>query len=111
MTIKVKDFINSNIATSGDKGYKLQEFIKQNLDNKIILDFEGIELVNSHFLRRAIGELYKQKELIPMLEKNLIIKNLEEDDLEILNKRIIPLYKDYKRVEKSQQDFFDEIQD
>jgi len=111
MTIKVKDFINSNIATSGEKGYKLQEFIKQNLVNKIILDFEGIELVNSHFLRRAIGELYKQKELIPMLEKNLIIKNLEEDDLEILNKRIVPLYKDYKRVEKSQQDFFDEIQD
>jgi anti-anti-sigma regulatory factor len=111
MIIKIKDFIESKIATSGEKGFKLQEVIRKNLDDKIILDFQDIDLVNSAFLRRAIGELYKEKELIPKLDKNLIIKNLDEDDLEILNSRIIPLYKNYAAVEKSQKEFFDEIQD
>jgi len=111
MEINVKDFIKSKFATSGEKGFELQKFIKNHLDNEIILNFEGIDLVNSAFLRRSIGELFKEKELITKLEQNLSIQNLDEDDLEILNSRIIPLYKNYAEVEKSQKEFFDEIQD
>jgi len=111
MKIKIKEFINSKFATSGEKGLELQNFIKSNLDKKITLDFEDIVLVNSAFLRRSIGELFKQKELLEKLENNLSIINLDEDDLSLLNSKIIPLYKDYEKIEKSQKEFFDEIQD
>jgi len=108
MKLYVKDFIKSKFATSGEKGFELQNNIKNNLNDKIIIDFEGIDLVNTAFLRRSIGELYKEKNLIPKLEQNLTIQNLDEDDLEILNSRIIPLYKNYKEIEKSQKEFFNE---
>jgi hypothetical protein len=109
MEINVKDFIKSKFATYGENALELQQEIRNHLNEKIIINFEGINLVNSLFLRTAIGELFKEKELVPKLEQNLSIKNLDEDDLEVLNSRIIPLYKDYEKVEKSQKEFFDEI--
>jgi hypothetical protein len=110
MEIYVKEFINSKFATYGEKACEIKEQIKKHLDEKILIDFKGIDLVNSLFLRKAIGELFKEKELVHKLEQNLSIKNLDEDDLEILNSKIIPLYKNYAEVEKSQKEFFNEIQ-
>jgi hypothetical protein len=110
MKIIIKDVLNSDMATSKEDGKIINKIILDNLDKEIILDFKDINLVNSAFLRSSIGELYLNKELWDKLDA-IKYENIDEDDLELLKTRIIPLYKNYSKIEKSQKEFYDEIQD
>ncbi|AQQ08460.1 hypothetical protein L21SP3_00237 [Sedimentisphaera cyanobacteriorum] len=59
--IKIAEFIGS-LCVSSDNGQKLFSKLKSLLEenNKIILNFEGVEILISLFLNVAIGQLYGQ---------------------------------------------------
>ena len=103
--IKIFDIIGKNIAISTDDGKKVFEVIKQEIESKnkdIVVSFEGIDMLISHFLNESIGELYKyfSKSKWDILDKIKYI-DIDEDDLELLQKKVIP---NYKGDLKKQQD-------
>lgn len=55
MDIKVKDFLGENFAV--EDAILLREVIKNNIDEDITLDFEGIERVSTTFLNCLFGDL------------------------------------------------------
>ncbi|WP_454386040.1 STAS-like domain-containing protein [Streptococcus sp. Marseille-Q8145] len=58
--IFVKDIIGDTLAVTSDKGEKVFEILKKNIENntQTILDFEGITDLISAFSNTAIGQLY-----------------------------------------------------
>ena len=59
-TLKIKDIIGSEYAVSTENGEKILSQIKKILKNneKVIISFEGINIVISAFLNRILGDLY-----------------------------------------------------
>lgn len=55
MDIKVKDFLGENFAV--EDAILLREVIKNNIQEDITLDFEGIERVSTTFLNCLFGDL------------------------------------------------------
>ena len=56
----VKDVIGDTLAVTSDKGEKIFQILKENIENKqqTTLDFDGITDLISAFSNTAIGQLY-----------------------------------------------------
>lgn len=109
--IKVKDVIGKQIAISSDDAKKLKDVIIDALDSKenIEISFEGIDMLISHFFNVSIGELYtKYEEKQWNILDNIQYTGISDDDLELLQKRVIPSFKhppaDRERFLKIQDD-------
>lgn len=59
-TLFVKDVIGDTLAVTSDKGEKIFEILKTNIENneETTLDFDGITDLISAFSNTAIGQLY-----------------------------------------------------
>ena len=106
--IKVYDIIGKNLAISTDDGKKVFEALKSEIEknnNSIEISFENINMLISHFLNESIGELYNyfDKSKWDMID-NIKYIDIDEDDLELLQKKVIPNYKDnldkQKKIQK-----------
>ncbi len=89
ITINIKDVINSAIADEDTKGDLVFDEIKKRVkdEEKIVLDFEKIELVNTAFLNNAVGRLFDSKEY--NLDKNPVrIDNMNDNMIELLKESI-----------------------
>lgn len=95
--INVKDVIGTTIAMSTEDGRKLFEILYTNIkeSNKIELSFEGIDMLISHFLNEAIGKLYEKFEDWDILDQVIEYKNIDSDDLELLQEKVIPTAKNH----------------
>ena len=96
--LKVKDIINTKTAfdnTNGDKVFeKIAEVTKDNAKT-VVLDFDGIELVNTAFLNNAIGRLFNKDEYD--IEKNrVLISNMDDTKKELLKETISNAVKKYE---------------
>ncbi|ARN56347.1 STAS-like domain-containing protein [Sedimentisphaera salicampi] len=84
--INAAEFVGS-LCISSDDGQKLFDKLKPLLkeNNKIILNFEGVEILISLFLNVAIGQLYGQfsKDVI---ESSIKVQGLSNSDLQILER-------------------------
>lgn len=87
--INIKNEIKKNDAISAEDGKLIFEKIKSFIDlqQKVTVDFEGIDLVLSTFLNPAIGQLYY------LYEKNIIDTffqyiNLVDVDIQTLDRVI-----------------------
>ena len=65
-TIVIQEILGSKTADDDQKGKKIfakiKELVEKNACGKIILDFRGIELINTAFLNDAIGRLYDRNQ-------------------------------------------------
>lgn len=88
--LNVKDVINSMLADDADKGELLFREItspKYKGQTEFILDFNGIELVNTAFLNNAVGKLYNPKEF-DLNKISVKIVNMGENMLDLLRESI-----------------------
>ena len=88
--ILIVEVINSKSADDDEKGKIVLEKIKQFVEMKetqIILDFAGIELVNTAFLNDAIGRLFNKEEF-DLLKNTVKIANIDNSVLELLRETI-----------------------
>ncbi len=111
--IRVYDVIGKSIAISTEDGKKVFEAIKNKIENgesDIIISFEGINMLISHFLNESIGELYSYfgSSKWDILDRIKYI-DIDEDDLELLQKKVIPNYKgDIKKQQEIQKKVLDD---
>lgn len=88
--IIVKDIINSKIAINDKDGDTIFNTIiekaNENLD-PIILNFDGIDLVNTAFLNNAVGKLFDSN-LFDLKTNRVLIQNMSPDKLELLKETI-----------------------
>lgn len=93
----VKDIINSELAVSTEKGEMVFEAINSYLQNneKLIIDFKGIDLIITAFLNSAIGKLYGNKNYSgEFLNNHIKIENVESEDISLF-KDVIERAKEY----------------
>ncbi len=111
--VKVHDIIQKNIAISTEDGKKVFEVLKNEItkgNDDIIVSFKNIDMLISHFLNESIGELYSYfgKTKWNLLDKIKYI-DIDEDDLELLQKKVIPNYKgDLKKQQEIQKKVLDD---
>ena len=96
--LKVKEIINTKTALdniNGDRVFdKIAEVTKDN-SNTVVLDFDGIELVNTAFLNNAIGRLFNKEDY--NIEKNrVLISNMDDTKKELLKETISNAVKKYE---------------
>lgn len=87
--IKIQEVINSTSADEDTKGdiifAKIQEIKKE--DSILILDFQGIELVNTAFLNNAIGRLFNREEYD--IDKNPVrIANMKDSAMDLFKESV-----------------------
>jgi hypothetical protein len=95
--LTVKDIINSQLAVSTEKGEMVFEAINSHLqkDEKVIVDFKGIDLMITAFLNAAIGKLYGNKNYSgSFLNEHIKLENIEKDDISLF-KDVIERAKEY----------------
>ncbi len=107
--IKIYDIILKNKAISTEDGKKVFDVLKKeietntntNTNKEIVVSFEGINMIISHFLNVSIGELY-----IHFDTKWNFLDSIKyvgiEDDLELLSK-VIQTYKHDLKKQQSIQ--------
>ena len=111
--VKVFDIIGKNIAISTEDGKKIFEILKGEIEKSqsdIMVSFKGIDMLISHFLNESIGELYSyfDKSKWDILDSIKYI-DIDEDDLELLQKKVIPNYKgDLKKQQEIQKKVLDD---
>ena len=111
--VKIYDVIGKNIAISTEDGKKIFETLKNEIEKNeshIVVSFEGIDMLISHFLNESIGELYSYfgKSKWDILDSIKYI-DIDEDDLELLQKKVIPNYKgDLKKQQEIQKKVLDD---
>lgn len=95
--VNVKDTINNTIAMSTEDGHKLFQVLYTNIKDsrRVELSFLGIDILISHFLNEAIGKLYEKFETWELLDKAIIYKDIDDDDLELLKEKVIPTAKNH----------------
>lgn len=95
--INVKDVITNTIAMSTEDGEKLFDVLYENLkqSKKIELSFDGIDMLISHFLNESIGKLYSKFDNWNILDKSIVYKDIDSDDLELLREKVIPTAKNH----------------
>jgi len=99
--IKIKQVLNTDKLISSKDSIKLKEILKKEIikNNKIILDFEGINIAITRFFHEAIGSLYKDFEFQKV--DNLIeFKNASRSIRFMLNKARSSAKKYYQYPEK-----------
>lgn len=59
-TLKIKDFINSDLATSSEDAAEVFKYLKKMFAQKEIvqIDFSGLNTITTAFLNASIGDLY-----------------------------------------------------
>lgn len=89
--VKISEIIGDNLAVTADKGEKVFEVLKQNIENneESILDFTGITDLISAFSNVALGKLYDISEPSKL---NELIKvkpdSLHPDDRKTIEKSL-----------------------
>ncbi len=104
--LNVKDIIGNTIAMSTDDGKKLFNELYKNIKDskKVELSFDGIDMLISHFLNEAVGKLYEKFKNWKVLDQAIIYKNIDKDDLELLNDKVIPTAKNhFENLERSEK--------
>ena len=83
--IKVKNITKSHRAISAVDGATIFNLVQEAFRNneKVTLDFEGIDLTITAFLNSSIGNLYSDYHS-DQIKKLLDIKNMPPDELELL---------------------------
>jgi transcriptional regulator len=113
-TVNVVDVIQKNIAMSTEDGQKLFEVLYDLLKNKekVQLSFANIDILISHFLNESIGGLYEKFDNWDILDRAIECVDIDQDDLDLLNDKVIPTakahYKDVKRSEKIEADILND---
>ncbi len=95
--LSVKDIINSPLAVSTEKGEMVFKTINSHLQNneKVIIDFKGIDLMITAFLNAAIGKLYGNKSYSSQfLNDHIKLDNIEKEDISLF-KDVIERAKEY----------------
>lgn len=88
--ILIQSIIDSKAADDSFKGDKVFEEIKKACENNeegIIIDFKGIELVNTAFLNNAIGKLF-DKEEFNINKNNVKVTNMQKSMVDLLRESI-----------------------
>lgn len=93
--VNIFELISSHAAVATDDGNKLYERINKIFQskNKVVLDFNNIELITSTFLNSSIGRLYGNYNN-SFIKEHLSIINLNDDDL-LLLKKVVERAKEY----------------
>jgi len=101
MNVNIRDIIESEIAISPRTGDILYHYLDTAISKgeKIVLDFEGIEMMTTAFLNVAIGQLY-HKYKPEELNTSISLKNIQKEDISLFQK-VISRAKDYFRDQKS----------
>ena len=83
--ILIKDITQSHRAISALDGEKIYNKLLSHFENseKVVLDFEGIELTITAFLNSSIGKLYAKYDY-QFLKEMLDIKNMNSEELLLL---------------------------
>src|SRR5690554_3742591 len=93
----VKDIINSPLAVSTEKGEMVFQAIDKYLqkNEKVVIDFKGIDLMITAFLNAAIGKLYGNKNYSSQfLNDHIRIDHIEKEDISLF-KDVIERAKEY----------------
>jgi len=111
--VKIHDIIDKNIAISTEDGKKVFEILKNEIERSesdIVVSFKGIDMLISHFLNESIGELYSYFSTSKWdILDNIKYIDIDEDDLELLQKKVIPNYKgDLKKQQEIQKKVLDD---
>lgn len=96
-TIKLSEMFDKKYAISLEDAEKLYSVLKTSLDEKkkVIISFEGIELLITAFLNASFGKLFKdyaEKDIASYIE----VINLPEDKnalLQLVKERAIHFYR------------------
>ncbi|MBU2446276.1 MAG: STAS-like domain-containing protein [Bacteroidetes bacterium] len=93
--VNIFELISSHAAVATDDGNKLYDRINKifKSKNKVVLDFNNIELITSTFLNSSIGRLYGHYDS-NFIKEHLSINNLNDDDL-LLLKKVVERAKEY----------------
>lgn len=87
--ITIKEELDSALADDAQKGdiilAQIKEVSKQ--CDKVILDFTGIEIVNTAFLNNAIGKLFNIEEY-NLNEHPIMISNMDSNMRELLTESV-----------------------
>lgn len=80
--IEIRVEISSTLADDDRKGNKIFDDVKEKSKDydEVILDFEGIELVNTAFLNNAIGKLFDSQQY-KLNEHPVKIANMNNSDM------------------------------
>jgi len=95
--LTVKDIINSPLAVSTEKGEMVFKTINSHLqkNEKVIVDFKGIDLMITAFLNAAIGKLYGNKSYSSQfLNDHIKLDHIEKEDISLF-KDVIERAKEY----------------
>lgn len=87
ITIGVKDFITTSMAMSPEKAEPIFQLVKENIlkNNKIVIDFKGVNIVITAFLNVAYGKLYGLKEINDLsIKENVTFINTTESINDII---------------------------
>ncbi|WP_310603358.1 STAS-like domain-containing protein [Anaerosporobacter sp.] len=87
--LKIIDVIGTKAADDDSKGNvafnKISELSQSN--KEILVDFEGVELVNTAFLNNAIGKLFNPREF-DLVKCQIRIINLSDDMMTLLKESV-----------------------
>lgn len=89
-TIVIKDILKLKMADDDIKGDKIFEKLKEKQENgckEILLDFKGIELVNTAFLNNAIGKLFDMAQF-DLTKCHVNIVGMDETMIDLLKEAI-----------------------
>jgi len=112
ITVKVFDIVGGPLCVSAEDGQRLHDKIVPLLRDgkKVELSFEQVDTLISAFLNAAIGQLYGE---FPedRIRELLSVKDMEQDDLAILQ-RVVENAKTYfKEPKKFDQAWKEEVGD
>jgi STAS-like domain of unknown function (DUF4325) len=104
--ISVFEFLNSPYAVSTEEGERLSSEIINHFkkEEKLLLDFENIELIVSTFLNASIGQLYSGY-TSEFIKEHLFLENMTNDDLSVL-KKVTDRAKEYFKDKGDIRDIF-----
>ena len=110
--IIVRDIINSELAVSTEKGDLVFNELNSKLENneKVIIDFKGIDLMITAFLNAAIGKLYsKERYTTEFLNEHIKLENVQKEDISLFKDVIIRAKEYFEDRDKFENDVNDMI--
>lgn len=111
--VKISEIIGDNLAVTAEKGEKVFEILKQNIESNetSILDFTGITDLISAFSNVALGKLYDISEP-ETLNKLIKVKpdSLHSDDRKTIEKSLKNSKRKRERDKKFQKRLLDNLE-
>ncbi|SHH24058.1 STAS-like domain-containing protein [Clostridium grantii] len=103
MNLSIKEVIKSNSASDNDQGNiffnKLKGLLEEQ-NNKIYIDFQGIDLVTTAFLNDAIGKIFLDYPFDEVKDKIKFRNIRDRDDLEMLKLVITNAIEMFDKINK-----------